>query len=340
MSERWGGKVIFFPGRSPGAAARLGRYVELLRCVPTSELAIKAAARLAARVAPRLLPFPRYLHVEITNRCNMRCVMCPREQMDRPTGLIDQGLFRRIVDQAAQHANLIEGVALMGLGEPLLHPQFVELTKLAADAGAPHLYTSTNAALLDQAMARRLLESQALERIIFSLDGTKPETYEAIRRHGDFAAVTSNIRGFLAAKAACGASLPRTTLQILVMDSTSDELEPFLEQWVPLLGPTDDILVKEVDTFGGQVEDRRVVDRTPAKRFACRQLYKDMSISWDGRVTVCCKDVLYRLEVGNVRDSTLEQLWRCAGWQRIRELHEQGRWDELTPCDGCNEWYL
>ena len=188
--------------------------------------------------------------------------------------------------------------------------------------------------------SERLLEADALERIIFSLDGVTAETYEAIRKGGNFAQVIGNIDGFLRAKAEAGLTRPRATIQILVMNRTEEQLDRFLEAWVPKLGPTDDILIKEVDTFGGQVEDMRVEDRTPEKRFACRQLFKDMSISWDGMVTVCCKDVLYLLTVGDAIEQDLEEIWRSREWERIRRLHREGRWNELQPCDNCSEWYL
>jgi radical SAM protein with 4Fe4S-binding SPASM domain len=127
------------------------------------------------------------------------------------------------------------------------------------------------------------------------------------------------------------------------MAETEKEIEPFCETWVPLLGPTDRILIKEVDTFGGQVGDRRTALQrglAPTERFACRQLWKDLSISWDGRVTVCCKDVLYKLSVGDASRERLADLWTSARWDAIRRLHLTQKWNALDPCRTCQEWWI
>jgi len=42
------------------------------------------------------------IRVEPTNICNGKCIMCPREKMKRPQGILDVGLYRRIVDQAVE----------------------------------------------------------------------------------------------------------------------------------------------------------------------------------------------------------------------------------------------
>ena len=80
-------------------------------------------------------------------------------------------------------------------------------------------------------------------------------------------------------------------------------------------------------------------DREPARRFACRQLWSDLSISWDGRVTVCCKDVFYKLEVGDAGKTPLSELWRSKRWEALRKAHRNGVYT-MRPCDECKEWYV
>src|SRR5690606_12566359 len=43
--------------------------------------------------------FPYEVYIEITNRCNLSCRMCARDQMTRPTGIMGNRLFRKIVDE-------------------------------------------------------------------------------------------------------------------------------------------------------------------------------------------------------------------------------------------------
>ena len=45
--------------------------------------------------------YPLDLTLELTNRCDLGCVMCPRNWSGRAVGDMDIGLFRSIIDQAA-----------------------------------------------------------------------------------------------------------------------------------------------------------------------------------------------------------------------------------------------
>ncbi len=332
---------VFSKTVEPGLAGLVQRIAALRRRTPV-EIAGALARRALRRKDPyRLLDFPQAVHIEITNHCNLKCLMCPHGVMERQKGFMEESLFRKIIGELAGRKLLLENVALMGLGEPLLHKGFESFAKIAAQAGIPNLYASTNAALLDEKRARQIIEDGALSRLIISLDGASKETFEKIRVGANFESIEGNVRRFFKLKKSLRKTRPMTTLQILCMPETEHEVDEFCRIWEPRLNPEDEILIKEADTFGGLVDARRPnSDVEPQKRYACRQLYKDLSISWDGRVTVCCKDVFYQLAVGNAKEMSLKELWTSKKWQNIRAMHERGDWDRLKPCDDCREWYV
>lgn len=341
--RRFGSKVVYFSDTTGGGFAGVIQRLRLAGEKGPARLVADARRKWHRRFHPQsLLPFAQALHLEVTNACNLRCVMCPRQSMDRPVGRMDRELFTEIARQLRPFRGAIESVALMGLGEPFLHPELIELGRIAKQAGLYRLYTSTNATLLDEKRVAELLDADVFDQLILSVDGDQP-TYEAIRPGCRYEVVEAGVERLLAAKQSRAMRRPAIELQILLMDQTETEIENFCARWTPLLEPRDRILIKEVDTFGGQVDDRRTEShrrREPTERFACRQLWKDLSIGWDGRVTVCCKDVLYKLAVGNVRETSLVELWNSPRWTAIRRLHREGRWDELDPCRDCREWWI
>jgi wyosine [tRNA(Phe)-imidazoG37] synthetase (radical SAM superfamily) len=332
---------VFSRTVEPGPVGAIQRITALARRRPI-EIAGALTRRALRRGDPfRLLPFPQAVHIEITNHCNLKCLMCPHTTMEREKGFMDESLFRSIIDELAGHKLLLENVALMGLGEPLLHKDFERFAKIAADSGIPNLYASTNAALLSEERSRRIIEDGSLNRLIISLDGASKETFEKIRVGANFDRIEENVMRFLDLKRKLGKKRPQATLQILSMPETENEVDEFCRIWLPRLCREDEILIKEVDTFGGLVDDRRPnTEVEPEKRYACRQLWKDFSISWDGRATVCCKDVFYKLSVGRVGDSSISTLWTSKKWGSIRRIHELGQWGSLKPCDDCREWYV
>lgn len=341
--QRFGGKVVFFSDTTGGGWRGLARRVANALDRSPARLVDDARRKWQRRTAPRAtLPFAQAIHIEVTNACNLRCVMCPRLEMQRPVGRMSRELFTKILAELAPRRRTIESIALMGLGEPFLHPDLIDLARQAKDAGLGRLYTSTNATLLTDDTVAALIDADVFDQLILSVDGGE-QTYERVRPGAPYAVVEAGVERLLVAKRARGGRRPAIELQILMMDETAAEIEPFCERWAPHLGDGDRILIKEVDTFGGQVSDRRLTGQKrlePAERYACRQLWKDLSISWDGHVTVCCKDVLYKLALGNVDDAPLVELWQSRRWNAIRRLHIEGKWQWLDPCDQCREWWI
>lgn len=336
------GKIkVFSNTTEPGVVGQLKRAAEWRHRRPI-ELAGAVTRRFLRADNPfKLLSFPQAVHIEITNRCNLACVMCPHPTMERTQGQMSEELFRKIVAELAEHKLMLENVAVMGLGEPMLHTQFEDFVAIAARAGVPNLYVSTNGTAINDRRARRLVEESGLDRVIISLDGATKETYEAVRIGGKFEAVMENATRLLRVKRELGRRRPVVTLQILTMPQTRGEIDEFCRRWEPELGEGDEILIKEVDTFGGLVDDIRIdAEREPPKRIPCRMLWKDISISWDGKITVCCKDVYYQLAVGDANTTSLREAWNAPKWNAFRKLHEKGEWDRIHPCDVCREWYV
>jgi MoaA/NifB/PqqE/SkfB family radical SAM enzyme len=85
-------------------------------------------------------------------------------------------------------------VAFMGLGEPLLHPRFVDMVALAHQRGLRTEVTS-NALLLNEEMVRRLLEA-GLDQFVVSIDGASAEAFGDVRDGASLRQVIRNVRMF------------------------------------------------------------------------------------------------------------------------------------------------
>src|SRR3990167_10235450 len=71
------------------------------------------------------LYFPNSIDIELTNACNLNCIMCPRTtSMQRPIGMMDFDLFQKIVDEAVKYGT--KAFSLHVFGESLLYPKIFE----------------------------------------------------------------------------------------------------------------------------------------------------------------------------------------------------------------------
>ena len=83
-------------------------------------------------------------------------------------------------------------VAFMGLGEPLLHPRFLDMVRLAKRRGL-RAEVTTNALLLDDELAAGLLEA-GLDQLVVSIDGASAEAFGRVRSGASLDRVVENVR--------------------------------------------------------------------------------------------------------------------------------------------------
>ena len=123
---------------------------------------------------------PRKVYVEPTNACNLDCTTCVRHSWDEPEGFMEAVTFETVVDGLVQSSSSEPGtIAFMGLGEPLLHPSFLDMVR-AAKARDLRTEVTTNALLLDEAMAAGLLDA-GLDQLVVSIDGASAEAFGRVR---------------------------------------------------------------------------------------------------------------------------------------------------------------
>jgi radical SAM protein with 4Fe4S-binding SPASM domain len=96
--------------------------------------------------------------------------------------------FRRVLSHLPHASRIV----LVGLGEPLQHPDLIEFIRLAVADGR-RVGLVTNAMLLDTEMAQALCAS-GLASITFSLDAIDQATATRVRRGSDIEQISANIR--------------------------------------------------------------------------------------------------------------------------------------------------
>jgi radical SAM protein with 4Fe4S-binding SPASM domain len=293
------------------------------------------------------LEFPIELAIELAAVCNLACVMCPVPTTRRPKQLIDDGLFRRLVDQADGERGFM--LLPQGFGESMLHKRWHQLLSYAVERGVRPLVLLTNGTLLDDANVARLMALD-VEAVVVSIDGVTRETYAAVRVGGDLDQVEAGVRRLLAAR---GDRLrPRLCLRIIRMRETEREIGEFFARWAPLLRTDDELRINEYNDWAGKVGDHSAPGYEPGPggvaagaaaeeaRGPCRMLWRNLSVHADGKVSACCFDSEDELIVGDAAaGETLQEIWRGQALRRLRRLHLDGRFDDIPICRTCRNWY-
>ncbi len=133
------------------------------------------------------------VYIEPTNRCNLECRTCIRNVWDEPLGNMDGNIFLNILE-GLRLFSPVPTVFFGGFGEPLAHPDIMEMVAQAKGLGAS-VELITNGTMLTRDRSEALIEA-GLDLLWVSLDGAKPESYADVRLGAVFPEVIANLAAF------------------------------------------------------------------------------------------------------------------------------------------------
>jgi len=148
--------------------------------------------------------YPVYAYFEVSNACNLRCMMCGPQVYDlrfKQSGY--KGVMPLEVIKRIEHIlPYMHSCSLMGNGEPLLNKDFLQIARIMREKQIAVSF-NTNGTLLNEHYARELIKL-GVGCIIISIDGATRETFEKIREGAEFDKIISNIKGLSKLKGGIG----------------------------------------------------------------------------------------------------------------------------------------
>lgn len=132
---------------------------------------------------------PKYVHIEVTNICNYKCRICARESMKRNKGVMDVKLYKQIIDEISELG--IPRVRLQFYGEPLIHPNIIEMIDYAKQGGL-YVDFDTNGYLLNEKIIKSLVDVN-IDTIVISFHGPTKEQYISIHGKDGYNQVINSI---------------------------------------------------------------------------------------------------------------------------------------------------
>lgn len=278
------------------------------------------------------LPYlPVRLWVELTSSCNYECLMCPNKDLEKEyKGFMEFDLYRKIIDEAQDS---VFDINLAHRGESLLHPQLMEMIEYAKNK---NLFTRlhTNGSLLTEDISRRILMT-GLDRLSFSFDGTEKETYEKIRKEGNFDKTIENIICFLEIKKQAQVKKPETAIEVIDFDhpkrkSQRSAKHEFSAMFKNL--PLNSLVIKKAHNWAGVIEKSKQSQRYSI----CPFPWNALAIYWNGEVLPCPQDFFGYYVLGNVKYLSLKDIWNSEKMYILREKLANRDKDDLATCSHCD----
>lgn len=280
---------------------------------------------------------PTRIWVEATSHCNLRCSFCGNRLLsNEQRGFMDFEFFRQLADEAA---GAVHQFNLFHRGESLLHPQIGEMTRYASAKGL-RTRIHTNGTLLNRDLSRELIESE-LDVLSFSFDGYDREMYEANRPNANFDRVLTSILELLAMKKNIGTRKPFVVVELMEIadcpgEQLRDKRREFLGRFEGL--QLDKFVVRRPHNWAGLVDvgsgGKEGMSRR--RRSPCPLLWHALVVFWDGRVLPCPQDFFGVLQLGDLRQRRLMDIWNGDEIRKLRREMAVPESLKRRPCVDCD----
>jgi radical SAM protein with 4Fe4S-binding SPASM domain len=280
--------------------------------------------------------FPLFVRFERQFKCNGRCKMCVHGHLDLVQdysykGTMSFDTYKRLVDECAEHN--CPSIGVSQTNEPLLDPDVIERIQYATDKGIMDIHLNTNAFLLSEEMANRILDT-GVTRICFSLDAITKETYDKIRIGLDYDRVHANIYRFLDLRAKRGAALPLVRISFLLQEDNAHELDAFREYWTDKV---DYVSVQRYIPISPFNDERsHAISEAPIQgEQKCSYPWESLFIHGDGTVVPCAAHRARHISVGNIHKNTIHEIWHSQAINELREALRSGNLKDTKLCESC-----
>jgi sulfatase maturation enzyme AslB (radical SAM superfamily) len=224
------------------------------------------------------------IEIEGYNICNLKCIMCPYQNMTRNKVLMNMDLFKKIIDDAAINGG--KEIGLNFYNEPFLDPLLFERISYVKGKKI-HVYFNSNGSILDNAKIDGILNS-GLDSIVFSFDGGTKEIYEKIRVGADFEQTKDNILSLIRERNKRKLKKPNVFINFVVQKDNYNEIKILKDFWGELI---DGINISEVDNRLTHALSPAQLKSSGFRRlYPCRRIFQVMNVMSNGKVALCCRD--------------------------------------------------
>ena len=264
--------------------------------------------------------FPLNLDIEVSSRCQIKCDHCFRQYMDiKENDFMPLDMYKKIVAECGQHKLFTLKFSMRG--EPLLHPDIVEMVGYAKKKGIKEVWINTNGGPLTEKLARELLTA-GVDWITMSFDGLG-SMYESIRIPLKYEDSLNKLKTLRRIRDELNANT------MLNVQSIWSAIEEAPQAYISLMKGIVDRVAYNPDM---NFEEITLV---PDDTFICPRLWQRICITSRGYYLKCPSDFRMEEVLGHVDDYSVKEAWDILQ-QKQREDHLSGGKKKSRVCNRCH----
>ena len=176
------------------------------------------------KLYPHFVFYPRYIEVEVTTRCDLRCTMCEHTYWKEKAADMSLEQFKRILDQFPK----LTWVGTTGIGSSFLNKDYLRMLEYAKSR-AIYVELFDPFHRLNEELIGVIVKNELIDRLVCSIDAATRDTYEKIRVGAQFDKVIANIKTLVETKRKYRTSFPELSFHYIISKDNYLEVPAFVE---------------------------------------------------------------------------------------------------------------
>ena len=273
-------------------------------------------------------------NIEITNACNLNCLMCNTKLQERPNRLMEPEVFERIIIEL--QATGVNVAGLHTVGETFVYKDLETLLDIAQHHNF-RVWISTNAQFPERIEEVYTRFPKMLNDIRISVDGATAETFEHIRVGGSFAKVIESFEVIHKLNDGKHNFRIGTTLDSILNSETIYEIPLYFEKFGKYMASEN----MNFWVINGLSPDNSYFKTTfpypnlIRSEVPCHLPFTSQYFTYDGKATLCCRDYNEEIVVGDIKTSSLKEIWDGEEAEKVREQHRNPETLNINACQNC-----
>lgn len=286
--------------------------------------------------------FPYIVDIELTNHCNLKCIFCGQQAMNRKKGFLKDEILKKVIDECAIYNTPIRFIRW---GEPFLHEKIIVFFKYIKSKNLL-LHVTNNGLVISQKHMEALIDLE-INSLIFSFQGGTKEQYEIMRNNTLYHVLKNNVLKMVELRG--DKNKPYIHISTTITDETKDQIDSFVNYWGNIVdsvgvGHTNlsRLTSNQINSFEARNKIELLKKHETVKKIyrPCTEVYQKLSIDWDGKVTCCCGDYDNFMTIGDIEESSLYNIWNNSNELKMfRELLNKNYHRSLALCSTCYHAY-
>jgi radical SAM protein with 4Fe4S-binding SPASM domain len=305
--------------------------------------------------------YPIIYNIETTNRCNMRCKMCPRTtRMTRPIEDITIENFSAVIDQIKPHSQkdwmkwksyceerykinerdmnenhfflyiISKVIQLHGYGDPLLDKNMSKFISILNKRGLQS-YFSCNPANIDISHTYEMMES-GLNYIKYSVESIDDLEHKNIR--GDKSNFSKSYKAIKQVIKYKEMNNLNTTIIITMLDLNNINQKEKFKKLFDAFKDFDVYIYLKSEDCQWYRKDYHGTNSIHWSEI-CKHPWMTMTIKSNGEATMCMEDYNNEIILGDTKKSSLKEIWDNEKYRKFRRQHLNAK-DNIKCVNECD----